>query len=201
MRGKPGPPVDPKSIKLAKRGQGNYLTHYGLPEYWKYYNKNVQYSKFISKFADSTNLKVSEKVYKQIISEFFESLAQKLLQGEVLELPLNLGNISIKKQKIDFTRIQANIQGIDWGTFRKTGIKTKYLNDHTDGYKHKFIWDKSRCKVRTKTYYFYLPTRKNKRALAKILKTKGNTQDYLEKMPGNFNKSKFLIPKNDNDSI
>lgn len=163
-----------------KKQINKFISDYGIPEYYKYYQKTVQYDKFESKFSGNTKLIVTKEEYNTIITDFFKKISERILKAEIIQFPSGLGNLSVRKKKMHFDKLlRKNKLRVDWGTFKKTGIKTYFTNDHTDGYYGSWVWDKSRCKIPTKTYYRFIPSRKNSRAITQVFKAKGDFTEVV----------------------
>jgi hypothetical protein len=139
-----------------------------LKHAYKFYKeKNPKGSKFY----------VDYKTYSKICYAFNKKVSERIIErGEKITLPYRLSTIRICKQKTNFERLKA-----DFGNFRKTGDKRKMLNEHSDGFMGFFYWNKSRCLIKNKSFYRFIATRDNKRALAKRFKMEDGHKLYAEK--------------------
>lgn len=123
-------------------------------------------------------LYIDYKKYKSICADFNKEIVNHiLLDSGTLKLPHRLGEIRIQKKKMNFTS-KENLK-IDWKKTKEIGKRIYHLNDHTNNYRYKWYWTKTRAIVKNKSYYSFIPTRANKRTLASILL---NTKqiDYFE---------------------
>lgn len=144
-------------IKRGKNKIQNVLT---LKHSYQYYIKDIDEN---SKYA------VDYKTYRKICEEFNKELSNELLEGYFFKMPYRLGTIRIKKRKIDFKNLKP-----DFGLFNNTegGLKNKHLNEHSDNYYCKYHWNKRYATIiKNRALYSFVPTRANKRALAKIIKS------------------------------
>lgn len=141
------------------------------------------------------NTKSSEKInlsdYRKLMNSFNTFLMKKILEGNEITLPHRLGKISIQgiHQNIRLDE-QGNIKGtrIDWFSTKDLWFKNPehaqkktlvyFFNEHSDGVKYSFKWSKNNAPVQNKNYYTFIPSRHNKRTLAKLIK---NGVEYLIK--------------------
>jgi hypothetical protein len=92
--------------------------------------------------------------------------------GYFFKLPYRLGDIRIKKRKINLDNLKP-----DFGNFNKTELKNKHLNEHSGNYYVRFYWNKIIATlVKNKSAYCFIPTRTNKRNLCHLIKEKGTLQ-------------------------
>jgi hypothetical protein len=133
-----------------------------------------------SYYKENTESPLPYKEYKKIVDSYMESVANMIIdEGYNFRLPSFLGYFRIRKNKINYDRLS-----IDWGTLKKTGIKTYHLNSHSDGYKIKFLWEKKRAimKTGTKRPYSFVLSRDLKRRLAQVMKTPNGHMLYAEEI-------------------
>lgn len=189
--------IDYSTFCVAKRGKVKYLTGFGLHDYYKYYQKTVPFkSKFSSKFKehDLSNLIVSEKLYKQILRDFFHLVAEKMImESKVIRLP-HLGRIRVQKKKMNFAVLTENSVHppdpqtpssrlkIDYKASKEAKALVYFTNDHRNNYSYKFSWARPANKGIEGLKYLlftFRMSRTNKRLLAHILKTNKKI-DYYE---------------------
>jgi len=161
------------------------LTDYGIRDAFKFYKTkrnsevNITASEFSSICKD-----FNKRVSNLIIYENFSFL-----------LPFRMGRIRIRKYKpktyiqedgsLDKSRLRP-----DWKATKKLweqNPKAKedkklvfHLNDHTNGYQHRWFWEKLTSNVKNNSAYSFLPSRNNKRTLATVLKDEDLDVDYFE---------------------
>lgn len=150
---------------------------YKIKDLYKYYTEKVH-----------EDLQVPYSVYATIIKEFNLALVESvILNAEGIKLPSNLGVLRIRKRKIDLSKTNKLIP--NWAATNKlwaenTKAKEKktivyHLNEHRGGYKYKIFWDRSKPKLKHKSYYYFIPTRAFKRKLASVLKNNLEIDYYL----------------------
>lgn len=142
---------------------------------------------------DYKNLRDSYKLYKKtvenpidiknylkIVADYNKFLIEKVLEGEAVMFPEKLGTLSIvgRKQKIKLDE-DGNPKGLPpnwrktkelWDSNAKAKEEKKLvycLNEHTDGVRYKYIWQKRRMLIKNKNLYSFKLTRANKRTLHK----------------------------------
>ena len=127
-----------------------------------------------SSYRETTKSPVSLKVYKEVIGDLNKDIMQYLMEGGIFTMPYRLGIIRIKKIKNNLNNLK-----IDFKHYLTTGQKIYHLNDHSNGYYYRWLWDKYKAGViiKNKGRYKFVFSRANKRALAKLIK-EGN--DYAE---------------------
>ncbi len=165
-----------------KKQINKFFSDFGIPEYYQFYRETVKYDKFLSKYSENKELIADKVKFNEIITDFFKLISEKILKGEIIDFPSNLGNLGIKKKKMNFGGLlKYNKLQVDWKTYKATGKITYFTNDHTDGHYAKWIWNKSKCRIPTKTYYKFIPSRTNKRAIAKVFKQGGDFTEAINK--------------------
>jgi hypothetical protein len=140
---------------------------------------NDIYNDFINQFPeDSIYNKISKKLYTDIISSYYKAAMEYILKkGGDFKLPRKLGILSVRKKKVNY-RHQNRWIHIDWKSTVDNNTTVYHLNEHTNGYKYFFYWNKYNYAFKNKTYYRFVATRANKRNLAQLIKS-GN-YDYFE---------------------
>lgn len=133
-------------------------------------------------YKATVNNPVDIKTYIQIANDYNKFLMERILDGEEVTLPSNMGTISIigYKQKIKFDEEGKPILPIDWvktlelrrnNPTAKEEKKVVYqLNEHTNGVRFKIHWSKRRVLIEHKTLYSLRMTRTNKRLINTAIK-------------------------------
>ena len=124
------------------------------------------YKDYSKKNKTDKDFKLAYKTYRKICTEFNSKVSDKILK-EAFEFKLfgGIGTIRVRKLKLSNTQ-----RRVDWNTTKKSNVKVYHLNFHTDENYYKWFWHKQRAVFTNKTAYSFVPIRKNKRALAKLLK-------------------------------
>ena len=122
------------------------------------------------------------KIYIDIANNYNKFLMERILDGEEVTLPANMGTISIigSKQKIRFDEEGKPILPPDWVQTKKlweNNLQAKeekkliyQLNQHTNGIRYKIHWSKRRVLIENKTIYSLRMTKPNKIAISKAIK-------------------------------
>lgn len=193
---------------MMKQTQWRYNQDIGIKEIYDYYCHMYFKEKFIKKDGTiskkstvhkNSKYNISIKLYNDIIKDFHDIISEEILKGIDFNIPERLGVIGIRKNK---TKIKIDEQGnvitnapIDFKATRelwdvnekarenKTVIK--HINEHTKRYIHRWYWNKGDANFRNKTAYCFIPCRKNKRELAKVLKDENNDVDFYTRYSQN----------------
>lgn len=113
-------------------------------------------------------VKVCHAYNKQVMHQILHEAAN-------FRLPYRLGYLRVKKIKMNYKYLK-----MDYGLYNKTGEKAYHLNEHSDDYKVRILWEKSKCVIKGKRAYSLTITREHKRELARIMKTPGGHKIYSE---------------------
>lgn len=153
---------DPNKIKV----------HYGMAQYYKYYNKKY----------NTSNISASK--YNQIISEFNKEVIDLIINDSVeYYLPgLNL-YIGVRKAKRKPKIMNGKLYNtvpVDWNTTKKLWeedeeakakkIIVRFNNSHTSGYVFSIRLIKSGAEFKNKKYYKFKASRHFARTLGKRIK-------------------------------
>lgn len=103
--------------------------------FWRFYRNSID---------RGTEYDVDAKTHNLIISDYFRAKMEKLTTDGVPFTLHGLGDIEITKHKMSYspTKLRMNFPH-----YLKTGEKTYYLNEHTNGYRYRFYFRKltSKC--------------------------------------------------------
>jgi hypothetical protein len=147
------------------RGKNKIANPYTLPD---------MYKKYLLEFPEGNIYYIEYKTFVKLNEEFYKRITNEMLNyGVTFKLPFRMGSVKIIKRKINYS----NKLAIDWENTNKYGKKIYHLNDHTEGYKYLFKWDKTSILLNNKSLYRLVFTRANKRTLAKLIKS---GMDYYE---------------------
>lgn len=160
------------------RGKGKYKAGVATKEMYKHYKNNVEKNSVYD---------VTKTVYTKILKEINSKIMNLIITTNYeFVMPYRLGTLSIKKFK---TRLKLDENGnliksklpVDYG---KTNLLWKldpeakakkkviyFLNEHTDGYRHVFHWDKRSSNITNKSIYTFKASRENNRNINKALLT------------------------------
>lgn len=165
-----------------KRGKRKVLAAYASNDIYDYYK--THYDRVVSK---SVFMKILKDLYAEIMNMIiFENLD--------FVLPAHMGSLRIKKKKIELSinkdgkldkrRFTVNWKKTKeyWGKLYKDKtaeelkeIKDKpviiELNEHSDGYRYTWFWDKTTCNALNQSAYYFDAIRKYDTLIAKASKT------------------------------
>lgn len=138
----------------------------GIKQIYKYYRSEDYTTK---------DEKVLYDEFRKICYAVNAKIAEKMLDGKYIRLPFNLGKFYIKKVKNNFKHLK-----FDYAEWNKTGKKLFHLNIHSNKFHAKWFWEKISCRIPGNKIYSFIPSRANKRELAKVMKQSGGYKKYLE---------------------
>jgi len=120
---------------------------------------------------------ISYEEYRDICRRFYKAVMKEIMdRGYTFKMPFNLGTIHIDKKKI---RIDNKRKlAIDWELTNKHGKVIYHLNEHSRGFRYIFHWGRWTHTLKNKNFYRFVPSRANKRKLAKMIKS--GDYDYFE---------------------
>lgn len=131
-------------------------------------------------YKQNTENPLSYKKFKSVYESYIEEVVDLIMRGENYKIPSKLGYFRIRKYKTNLDKLAK-----DYKTSKELGTTIYHLNEHSDGYRIKFLWQKSRAilKKDTKRPYSFVPSRDIKRnKLAMIMKTSGGHMRYPEEI-------------------
>ena len=162
-----------------------FKSDYGLGDVFKYYEE---------KFGNKYN--VSSRNFVQTCAKLNQAVVNMMIYDKrEFYFPANLGGWRIKRRKTKFklddsgelktTNLPVDYQATKklWAEDPKAKKEKRLIfifNDHTDGYRFRFWWDKSTCRVKNQSRYYIKPSRYNSRLLAKAVKDPSQTLDFYE---------------------
>ncbi len=164
---------------------------------YKYYINSVEAVDSIKGTGKTKGLyNIKPKVYGEILRDIHdEIMSMVILNNFEFNLPVRMGTLRIGKKKLPI-RLTDNgelIKGplqVDWKATndlwnisedaKKDKVRVFYTNEHTNGYKHRFRWSKMKMRLENMYYYSFIPSRTNKRLLAKYLKDSNLNLNYYE---------------------
>lgn len=147
----------------------------------KFYSLSESYSYYTKAYPES----LTYKEYSVIVQKFLVFCFEKLLLTGKITLPERLGSIEIIGREVSPKIEGGVIKGLapDWVQTRQlwnTNERAKeekkilyHFNEDQSGLRYRFKWCKERVLLPNKTLYYLQFTRKNKRALSKVIKEGG----------------------------
>jgi hypothetical protein len=152
--------------KPSRKGKKNKFQN-------RHYLKDM-YNFYISDKEKNSSYYVDSKLYRQILNDYISYIIESVLDGSIFYMPSGLGSIYVFKKKVS----PGYGMQPDWELSRKIDKVVYHLNEHSNGYKYNFKWDKLPCRFRNHRMYRLTMMRGVKRALAKYIKKLGT--DYIE---------------------
>lgn len=134
-------------------------------------------------------------MFRAVINEFNEYIADRLIKGDRIILPYDLGCMDVikKKQKYNITddgKIDVKSLLVDWPKtwdywkVNEKAAKEKkllyYTNEHSDNFRYKFRWEKTNFKAKHAKYYSFKPSRLLSRKLAEYILDEETIKTYPE---------------------
>lgn len=137
------------------------------------------YKSYQEYVADNPLYQIEYKTFREIITDYFQYLRDQIIEeGREVKLPCRLGSLYVIKHRPK--HLDGRSLRVDYYSTKKYGKLMYHLNEHSDGYKYRFRWDRRECNVPNRSKYNLVMTRQNKRRLASIIKN--NERDYFEKV-------------------
>lgn len=133
------------------------------------------------------DLCLSYREYSDLLNMFNKELINSIIyESADIKLP-HLGNIRIRKTKVNLTKLNKLLPNWEatnklWAENPEAKEKKQlvfHLNEHRGGYKYKIYWDKTKVRLKNKSFYYFIPAREFKRDLAKVLKNNFEIDYYL----------------------
>lgn len=111
-------------VKLSEEGE------LGLKDMYKFYK-------------EKTTNPVTYKEYREINTKYLKGIMDLIIHKAYnFRLPARLGFFRIRKTRIDY---ESGKFSIDWKQSKELGITVYHLNEHSDGFRAKFLWEKKRA--------------------------------------------------------
>lgn len=141
---------------------------YTVKDFYKYYIDNLE---------ENSPYEVDYKTYRSILEDYFKYLRDEVIEeGNTIKIPGRLGQLSIIKQMP--AHWNKNSLCVDFKATAEYGKTIYHLNEHSNGFKYRFRWNKTNLLIRNSAAYQLVMTRANKRRLAQIIKNR--ERDYVE---------------------
>ncbi len=136
------------------------------------------YDSYIKSIDNNEAYYVSFSNFISICGDFYKSIINKvILESKTVLLPNRMGSLTVMKKRPKV--INKSTVTPDWEATNRygNGKLIYFSNDHTAGFKFRFIWSKKECMCVNRSLYKIILSRTNKRMLAKYIKS---GTDYLE---------------------
>lgn len=135
------------------------------------------YDSYMEYVKDNPIYQVDYNTFRGIINDYFRYLRDEIIEnGKEVKLPCRMGTLQVVKHKPkEWTGKSLRI---DYHASKEYGKPIYHLNEHSNGFKYRFYWNKKNMLTTNKTKYQLIMTRANKRRLAQIIKSR--ERDYIE---------------------
>jgi len=165
----------------------------GYWEAYSYYLKQVKPMRGLDGKKTRGAYGVNAKTFIEINKEFYKEVMRLIIEESfIYKIPFRLGTLGIRKFKQNFhfkdnelvvKKLLVDYKATKewWKENPKAKEEHKYIyqmNDHTNGYKIRFMWSKKSSKAHGIRGYRFIATRANKRYLAKCFKNNPNIDYY-----------------------
>jgi hypothetical protein len=143
-----------------------------------YHTSKESYLNYIKDILEGNPYYVTYNQYSKITGDFYKELINRVIvKSHTVILPNRMGSLTVMKKKPKV--INKATVTVDWENTLKygNGHTIRFINDHTKGFKFRFVWNKSECMCVNRSLYRLVLSRGNKRFLAKCIK---EGTDYIE---------------------
>lgn len=150
----------------------------GLNKIKNCHTPKEMYLDYIKDISEDSPYYVTFEEYLDISGDFYKDLINKVIvESRTVLLPNRMGSLTVMKKKPKL--INKSTVTIDWEITNKygNGKAIYFINDHSKGFKFRFIWSKKECMCVNRFLYRLVLSRNNKRFLAKCIK---EGTDYIE---------------------
>ena len=155
---------------MKERSKNKIQNTLTIKDAYKEYKKNIK--------VKSSVLNVDYATYRKICETFNVLISKKILyESYEFNIPYRLGKLRIKKFKMKIIKEKLRI---DYKLTKQYKKAIYHLNEHTNNYAYRWLWDKDKAITIGKRVYTFVATRDNKRELASILTNKELLIDYFE---------------------
>ena len=150
-----------------KRGPNKIANVYTMSDIYKDYIKDID---------KNSPYYVTFKEYLNICNVYYKEISRQILEeSATIILPYRMGRVAVSKSK---PKVYCSATlSIDWEMSKKYHKQIRHINDHSGGYKYRFMWYKHNCATICKDLYRLVFSRTNKRTLAKEIKS---GRDYYQ---------------------
>jgi hypothetical protein len=123
---------------------------------------------FHKSFKNKTGINIPSRDYYLIVDTAGEIIADILLEEAEYKLGGRGGHLVIRMVKP-----KGSIGAcVDWKATKEQGTRVLNMNDHTNGYIARVLWDRDKSVFRDKRMWLFKPVRSLKRALTQAIITK-----------------------------
>lgn len=134
------------------------------------------YDSYYNQIDPETVYNVGYTKFRAVVEDYFKHIAEEVVENsKVFNLPSKMGYLSVvKHQPKSWT---SKSLSVDFELTKKYNKTIYHMNEHSHGYKFRFLWSKKWQMLTYKSHYRFLAARDLKRRLAEIIKNKEH--DYI----------------------
>jgi len=132
------------------------------------------YRFYKEKYKKEFGRKIASKEYKEICYAFNKKVTEGALEGKTMYLPFSMGSLRVKRKETNYEK-----PAIDWKATKDAGKTIHHLNQHSDGWKANWTWLKMNNLIANLRVYSFSAVRANRRAVAQVMKQKGEYRRYF----------------------
>jgi len=165
------------------------------------FKSTEMYNFYRVKYPD---MKISKQKFTAICRAYNTFIMTEMVtNGVEFYLPFRMGTLSVRKYPtrpilINNNKVLVSHLPVDWVATKAYWEKNpkareekkliRLSNEHTNGYRYKFYWDKRTCLTHNQTHYSFMAARQWRVALAKVLKDENiTTAFYLDETKTQIN--------------
>ena len=170
--------------QFKKRGEGKNTADCLSDDIYKYY---------CEKYGNKFNLTKAQ--FRLILKDLNDAKFKHIInKAWTFRIPARLGDIRIRKRKVLFKlnkdgELDTKYLNVDYNETNKLWARDPkakkekrlifHFNEHTDGYKFPWFWDKRTSNAEGQTYYKVIITRTHNREKSHALKTNSKLDYYV----------------------
>ena len=137
------------------------------------------YLDYLNKYPEDSIYYLTYDQYRDITTLYLKHIASQVVQKSMtITLPFRLGKLSVIKIKPIYKSLHN--MSMDWEASKLAGKQIRLFNEHSNGNRYRFWWDRRTTYVSNKTNYTFKPVRSMKREVARLIISKEN--DYFQRM-------------------
>ena len=151
-----------------KQDNTNYKTQsYTIKDFYNSYSNYIE---------PNTQYDITYATFKDIVIDYFKYIRDNIIENSrEVKLPCRLGTLAIVKRKPK--NYDSKSLRVDYHASKLYGKTIYHLNEHSNGWKYNFHWQKKDICIKNRSAYQFIACRALKRQLAQYIKN--NVHDYM----------------------
>ena len=153
---------------MMKQDNTNYKTQsYTIKDFYNSYSDYIE---------PNTQYDITYATFKDIVIDYFKYIRDNIIENSrEVKLPCRLGTLAIVKRKPK--NYDSKSLRVDYHASKIYGKTIYHLNEHSNGWKYNFHWQKKDICIKNRSAYQFIACRALKRQLAQYIKN--NVHDYM----------------------